>query len=169
MQGQIRAGYMDDISSFFCKNYNFTAETARNNDRLIGLLLAGIASLALSSLFIMVAEKQKSTTANIINEHATHDFTIFFVHADWCKPCQAAKPIVAQIKQEIEKTNAGRRLTIVEVNAKNCQEILGFEPSAVPFFILYENGKRTQRFHRGKFSTPDDFKKKIKEWTNVDF
>lgn len=62
-------------------------------------------------------------------------------YADWCGPCKAIAPVVAELADEMNG-----KATIAKVNVDNAQGIAGeFNVSSIPTLILFKNGQEVKR------------------------
>ena len=66
--------------------------------------------------------------------------SILYFTADWCQPCKKVKPIVEDLNREYFPGI----FQIIDVDIEN-EMAKTFEIRSVPTFILFEDGKETNR------------------------
>jgi thioredoxin 1 len=66
--------------------------------------------------------------------------SILYFTADWCQPCKKVKPIVEDLNRE----SFPGIFQIIDVDIEN-EMAKTFEIRSVPTFILFEDGKETNR------------------------
>jgi thioredoxin 1 len=66
--------------------------------------------------------------------------SILYFTADWCQPCKKVKPIV----EDLNRDSFPGIFQIIDVDIEN-EMAKTFEIRSVPTFILFEDGKETNR------------------------
>lgn len=65
------------------------------------------------------------------------------VYADWCGPCKAIAPFYEQLSNQLSRPN---QITFTKVNTDNQKQIAqGYNITAMPTFMIFKNGRETQR------------------------
>lgn len=58
--------------------------------------------------------------------------------APWCGPCQAMKPVISELADEIDKT----KMKIATINVDQEQELAQkFNVMSIPAFLFFKNGQ----------------------------
>ncbi|TSC92623.1 MAG: thioredoxin 1 [Candidatus Berkelbacteria bacterium Licking1014_7] len=58
-------------------------------------------------------------------------------YSDWCGPCQAMKPIIAEIKKEM-----GDKITVTRYNVdKDAEKTQKYNIMSIPTFLIKKDGK----------------------------
>ena len=66
--------------------------------------------------------------------------TILYFTADWCQPCKKVKPIVEELNREY----APKMFQIIDAEIEK-EMVQNFKISAVPTFILFDDGRESNR------------------------
>lgn len=69
--------------------------------------------------------------------------TAFLVYADWCGPCRAIAPFYEQLSNQLSRPN---QITFTKINTDNQKQIAQtYNITAMPTFMIFKNGRETQR------------------------
>ncbi|TKX25187.1 PITH domain-containing protein 1 [Elsinoe australis] len=64
-------------------------------------------------------------------------------YADWCGPCKAIAPFYEQLSSQLSRPN---QITFTKVNTDNQKQIAqSYNITAMPTFMIFKNGRETQR------------------------
>ncbi|PNS17759.1 Thioredoxin-like protein 1 [Sphaceloma murrayae] len=64
-------------------------------------------------------------------------------YADWCGPCKAIAPFYEQLSSQLSRPN---QITFTKVNTDNQRQIAqSYNITAMPTFMIFKNGRETQR------------------------
>lgn len=78
--------------------------------------------------------------SNFHNQVA-HGVVLVDFYADWCGPCKAVAPIVAELAEEMQG-----KAVVAKVNVDDAQGIAGeFGIVSIPTIIVLKNGKEFKR------------------------
>jgi len=66
--------------------------------------------------------------------------TILYFTADWCQPCKKVRPIVEELNREY----APKMFQIIDAEIEK-EMVQNFKISAVPTFILFDDGRESNR------------------------
>lgn len=79
-------------------------------------------------------------TSEVNDRPKTRMKTVYYFTADWCQPCKRVRPIVEELNRE--QTIAGFQI----INVDEAGDLVkNFGISAVPTFILFDNGIEIKR------------------------
>jgi thioredoxin 1 len=88
-----------------------------------------------------MAENLKHLNEGNFHNEVAQGVTLVDFYADWCGPCKAIAPIVAELADEMNG-----KASIAKVNVDDAQGIAGeFNVASIPTLILFKDGKEVKR------------------------
>jgi thioredoxin 1 len=88
-----------------------------------------------------MSENLKHLEESNFHSQVANGVVLVDFYADWCGPCKAIAPVVAELADEMNG-----KATVAKVNVDNAQGIAGeFNVSSIPTLILFKNGQEVKR------------------------
>lgn len=88
-----------------------------------------------------MADNLKHLDESNFHDEVSKGVTLVDFFADWCGPCKAIAPIVAELADEMKG-----KASIAKINVDDAQGIAGeFNVVSIPTLILLKDGKEVKR------------------------
>lgn len=88
-----------------------------------------------------MAEHLKHLEEANFHAEVANGVTLVDFYADWCGPCKAIAPIIAELADELNG-----KASVAKINVDNAQNIATeFNVASIPTLILFKNGQEVKR------------------------